>query len=267
MGLLGESLGLGGSQASETEHSNLALNVTPLSGSVVSRGQKVVESIAHADDPVGHELDLRLPLLVKALVGEDGVGYAGAVERRVGIHRSDEDLQLTLDTGLFLWIGCDEGEGANTFAVETHVFREGLGQSDLMTLLDEVADGEGVFGGVSRGETLVRHIEEGEEFLLLDEIRDFLPLGRGWVNTSGVVGAGVQENDSTLGSILFGRSTVSDRRITGDATESSLPGCPLSIQQSPNRRSSYRNTCIDGPRDQSHGRWECGYPMMAWGGK
>ena len=267
MGLLGESLGLGGSQASETEHSDLALNVTPLSGSVVSRGQKVVESIAHADDPVGHELDFRLPLFVKVLVSEDGVGDAGAVKRRVGVHRSDEDLHLTLDTGFFLWIGRDEGEGTNAFAVETHILRERLGQSDLVALLDEVADGEGVLGGVSGGETLVRHIEEGEEFVLLDEIRDFLPLGRGWVNTGGVVGAGVQENDSTLGSILFGRSSVSDRRITGDATESSLPGCPLSIQRSPIRRYSYRNTCIGGPRGQSHGRWECDYPMMAWGGK
>ena len=170
MGLLSESLGLGGSQASETEHSNLALNVTPLSGSVVSGGQKVVESTAHADDPVGHEPDLRLPLLVQVLVGKDGVGDAGAVERRVRVHRSDEDLQLTLDTGLFLWIGSDKGESANTFAVETHVLRKGLGQSDLVTLLDEVADGEGVLGGVSGGETLVCHIEEGEELLLLDEI-------------------------------------------------------------------------------------------------
>ena len=210
MSLLSESLGLGGSQASETEHSDLALNVTPLSGSVVSGRQKVVEPITHADDSVGHELNLRLPLLVKVLVGEDGVGDAGAVERRVGVHRPDDDLQLTLDTGLFLWVGCDEGEGANTFAVETHVLREGLGQSDLVTLLDEVADGESVLSGVSGSETLVRHVEEGEEFLLLDEIRDFLPLGRGWVDTSGVVGAGVQENDSTLGSILYIRASVSD---------------------------------------------------------
>jgi len=214
VGLLSESLGLGGSQAGETEHSNLALNMSPLSRSVVSGGQKTVEPITHADDPVCHKLDLRLPLLVKVFVGEDGVGYAGTVERRVGVHRSDDDLQLALDTGLFLWIGCDEGEGTDTFSVETHVLREGLGQSDLVTLLDEVADGEGVLGGVSGSETLVRHVKEGEELLLLDEIRDFLPLGRGWVNTSGVVGTGVQENDSTLGSILYirvGRSSVSDR--------------------------------------------------------
>ena len=72
-----------------------------------------------------------------------------------------------------------------------------------MTLLDEMTDGEGVLGGISGGETLVRHVEEGEEFLLLDEVRDFFPLGRGGVDAGGVVRAGVQENDGTLRSILY----------------------------------------------------------------
>jgi hypothetical protein len=203
MGLLGESLGLGGSQASKTEHSNLALDVTPLSRSVVGGGQEVVKPTPHADDPVGHELDLGLPNLVKVLVGEDGVGDTGTVEGRVGVHWSDDDLQLTFDTSLLLGIGGDEGESTNTFTVETHVLREGLGQSDLVTLLNEMTDGERVVGGVSRGETLVRHVEEREKLLLLDDVRDFPPLGRGGVDASGIVGAGMQENDSTLWGFLY----------------------------------------------------------------
>ena len=212
MGLLGESLGLGGSQASETKHSNLALDVTPLSRSVVSRGQEVVQSSTHADDPVGHELDLGLPHLVKVLVGEDGVGDTGTVEGRVGVHWSDDDLQLTFDTSLLLGIGSDEGESTNTFTVEAHVLREGLRQSDLVTLLNEMTDGERIVGGVSRGKTLVRHVEEGEELLLLDDVRDFPPLGRGGVDASGIVGAGVQENDSTLRGFLY---TQVDRSVNG----------------------------------------------------
>jgi len=168
----------------------------------VSGGQEVVQSITHADDPVGHERYLGLPLLVKILIGEDGVGDTGAVEGRIGVHRSDDDLQLTLDTSLLLRISGDEGESTNAFAIETHILRERLGQSDLVALLNEVTDGERVLGGVPGGETLVRHVEEGEELLFLDEVRDFPPLGRGGVNTGGVVGAGVQENDSTLGSVL-----------------------------------------------------------------
>ena len=169
----------------------------------MSGGQEVVESITHANDPVGHELDLGLPLLVKVLVGKNGVGDTGAMEGRVGVHRSDDDLQLTLDTSLFFWIGSDEGESTDTFAVETHVLREGLGQSDLMALLNEMTDGEGVVGGVSRGETLIRHVEEGEELLLPDEVRDLLPLGGGGVDTGGVMCTGVQEDYGTLGSILY----------------------------------------------------------------
>ena len=202
MGFLSESFGLGWGQTSETKHSDLALDVTPLSRSVVSGGQEVVEPIAHADDPVGHELDLGLPLLVEVLISEDGICDAGAVKGRVGIHWSDEDLQLTLDASLLLWICGYEGESTDTFAVETHILRKGLGQSDLVTLLDKVANGERVVGGVSRGETLIRHVEEREELLFLDEVRDLPPLGRGGVYTSGVVGAGMQEDNSTFGSVL-----------------------------------------------------------------
>ena len=136
----------------------------------MSGGQETVESITHADDSVGHELYLGLPLLVKVFVGQNGVGDTGAVEGRVGIHWSDDDLQLTLDTSFLFRIGGDEGESTNTFPVETHILRERLGQGDLVTLLNEVTDGERVVGGVSRGETLIRHVEEWEELLLLDDV-------------------------------------------------------------------------------------------------
>ena len=191
MGLLSERFGLSGSQAGETEHSDLALDVTPLSGSVVGGGQEIVEPTTHGDNPVGHELDLGLPLLVKVLVSEDGVGDAGAMEGRIGVHRPDDDLQLALYASLLLRIGGDEGESANPFAVEAHVLREGLGESNLVTLLNEVADGKRILGSVSRGESLVRHIKEGEELLLPDKARDFFPLSRGGVDTRGVVSAGV----------------------------------------------------------------------------
>ena len=202
MGLLGESFGLGGSQASKTEHSDLALNMTPISWSVVGRSQEIVEPMTHGDDPVGHELDFGLPLLVKVFVCEDSIGDAGTMKGGIGIHRSDDDLQLTLHASLLLGIGGDEGESANAFAVETHVLREGLGESDLMTLLDKMTNGEGVVGSVSRGETLVCHVKEGEELLFLDNVRNFLPLSTSGVDARGVVCTGMQEDYSTLGSVL-----------------------------------------------------------------
>ena len=67
-----------------------------------------------------------------------------------------------------------------------------------MTVFNEVADGEGVLGGVSGDETFARHVEE-----VLDEVRDLLPLGRGWVNTGGVVSAGGKRMIATVGHPLI----------------------------------------------------------------
>lgn len=79
-----------------------------------------------------------------------------------------------------------------------------------MSLGDEVADGKGIARSVARGETLIGHVEEGEEFLLGDNIGDLGPLGLGGVDTGRVVGTSVKENDGT-----FGRVLQTEREMTG----------------------------------------------------
>lgn len=71
-----------------------------------------------------------------------------------------------------------------------------------MTLLDEVADGEGILVDVTAGETLVGHVEEAVVALSLDGSLNLLPLLGRWVDTGGVVGTGVEEEDALLGSGL-----------------------------------------------------------------
>jgi hypothetical protein len=65
-----------------------------------------------------------------------------------------------------------------------------------VALLDEVADSEGILVDVTAGEALVGHVEEGEVVLLLHNLGDLLPLLLGRVNASGVVSAGVEEEDT-----------------------------------------------------------------------
>lgn len=71
-----------------------------------------------------------------------------------------------------------------------------------MALLNEVADSEGILVGVTAGKALVSHIEEGEVALLLDDVRDLLPLLLGRVNTGRVVSASVEEEDTAVGGTL-----------------------------------------------------------------
>ena len=71
-----------------------------------------------------------------------------------------------------------------------------------MTSLDEVSDSECITSGVTRSETLVSHIEEGEEFLFLDDIRNLSPLFGSGVYTSRVVCTSVEKNDGLLRDVL-----------------------------------------------------------------
>lgn len=215
--LLGKLGHLLGGQAGVGEHADLAGDVAPvvLAAKLL---EVVLEQGAHLDDAVGHALDLTQPLLVERRVVEDGAGDAGAVHRRVGVERTDEDLDLRVDAlGLFGGFG-DDGEGTDTLAVETleivlvlariievcrlrsyHVLGEGLGQARLVALFNEVAERESILVGVARGEALVGHVEEGVVVALLDSIADLLPLLLSRVNTSGVVCAGVEQDNAALG--------------------------------------------------------------------
>lgn len=172
----------------------------------------LLEEGAHLDDAVGHAFDFGEPLGVEGGVVEDGGGDARAVDGGVGVERADQNFELGVDAFLFFWRRGDDGEGANTFAVEAlkrslvgclalrlgvvgkyHVLSEALRQHDRVPLLDEVANGEGILVSVTTSKALVCHVEEGEVLLLFDHLADLFPLLGCWVDTRRVVGAGVQE--------------------------------------------------------------------------
>lgn len=132
--------------------------------------EEIIELLTHADDTGGHSLDLGLPFLVQTVVAQDSVGNSSTMERRVRVHGSNNDLQLTVNAGAFFGVSGDKGEGADTFSIETHVLGEGLRERNLVALLDEVSDGKGVTSRVAGSETLVGHVEKGEKFLLFHDI-------------------------------------------------------------------------------------------------
>jgi hypothetical protein len=184
------------------KHSDLTLDVPPFTGGFVRVSQQLVQLLSHADDAVCHALDFGLPLLVQTFVAQDRVRDAGAVDGGVGVHGADDDLQLALYAGPFIGICADEGEGSDTLAVEAHVLGERLGEGDLMSLLDEVTDGEGVAGGVAGGKSLVCHVEEGEEVLGFDDLGYLFPLRGCGVYARGIVCACVEEDDRAFRSVL-----------------------------------------------------------------
>lgn len=82
----------------------------------------LLQQSTHLNDTVRHALDLTQPLGVKGRVVHDSRSDTGAVDRRVGVEGTNEDLDLRLDTLLFLGVFADEREGTDTFTVQSLFF-------------------------------------------------------------------------------------------------------------------------------------------------
>ena len=71
-----------------------------------------------------------------------------------------------------------------------------------MSLLNEMANWESIFVGITGSESLVSHVEESVVLSILDGPRDLLPLLDSWVDASWVVCASVEKEDGSLLSTL-----------------------------------------------------------------
>lgn len=180
------------------EHADLALDVAPFARGVEVFLESGVKLFSHADDTVSHSLHFRLPLSVEIGVTQDGIGNSGTVERGIRVQGSDDDLQLTVDTRLLSRVRSGEGESTNALSVQAHILSERLGQSNLVALGNKMTDSKGILVGGARGEALIGHVEEREKFLLFHDVGNFGPLFRGRINTSGIVGTGMEQDDSLL---------------------------------------------------------------------
>ena len=120
--LLGERIHLLGRQAGVGEHADLARDVAPvvLAAELL---EVLLQESAHGDDAIGHALDLAEPLVVQLGGVEDLGGDARAVDRRVGVQRADQDLDLAVDALLLLDRVGKDGESADTLTIETLIVR------------------------------------------------------------------------------------------------------------------------------------------------
>jgi hypothetical protein len=114
-------------------------------------------------------LDFTEPFLLQLGVVQDGADNVSTVNRRVRVHGTDEDLELRINASALIGISTDNGEGTDTFTIETHVLGKGLGQDDLVTFRDELAESISIASTVTGGKTLVGHIKESKVLTFLQK--------------------------------------------------------------------------------------------------
>lgn len=116
--LLGDALHLLGVQSGEAEHTDLVSDVLPRAlRSLLD--QVTLEVRAHRDDTIGHALDLAQPLGAQRCVAQNLADQQSTVNGRIRVHWPDQDLDLRHAIVGLRFVGGEQGEGTDTFAVES----------------------------------------------------------------------------------------------------------------------------------------------------
>ena len=179
-------------EASEGEHTNLRGDVRPVLGGTVLLEVLHQES-SHINDTVSHLAALLVPLSLELRVAKNDLDNTSTIEGRVGPEGTGSLLELRGNSGLLLSGLTDDRGATASLSVKTKVLGEGLGEGEGVALLSEVTNGPSIALHITGGEALIGAIEDDVVVLGLDGIRDLLPVVLGGVDTSGVVGAGVEE--------------------------------------------------------------------------
>lgn len=150
--LFGDAFDLRLRQAGEAEHADLVGDVVPRLRRALLL-QVGLQCGAHADDAIGHAFDLLQPAGAQVCVAQNFAHNVSAVDGRIRVHRTNQDLQLGHATVGLVFVGARQREGAHALAVEAHVLGVALGQAELVALLGEQSHGEGVLVDVAAGKT------------------------------------------------------------------------------------------------------------------
>jgi hypothetical protein len=109
----------------------------------------------------------------------------------------------------------NDGQVANALVVETKVLSKGLRAEKFETAFNKVANSESVMDWIATGKALVSRVKEWEQLLLLNDVSQLDPLFLGRVTASGVVGASVEDDDSTFWGGFEVRNETIEVNLTG----------------------------------------------------
>ena len=191
--LLDHGLALRYGQTSEGEHADLSSDMRPVALDSLSLNCRA-KSSSHVVHASANNNELIKPLLAEGRLVEDLSSDSSTVLGRRRVVGADNDLDLRENAGSLFSISADEVEAAGTLAVETHDLGERLGNDHIEALVKEEAEAIGILVEAAGSEALVSSVEEGVKLLALANISNLLPLGLSRVNTSRVMGAGVEKD-------------------------------------------------------------------------
>jgi len=161
-----------------------------LSSKFLDGSSKLSTHVSHTVSD-GNELIKPLSTILGAV--KDGSSNTSTMLGRRRVVASDDDLNLTHDTGSSSFILADKVESSSSLTIKTHDLGKRLSNDHLETIIKEVSKTVTILVETTTGESLVCSVKEWEKLVLLANFGNLVPLLFGWVNTSRVVSTGVEE--------------------------------------------------------------------------
>mmetsp|Transcript_14764 Transcript_14764/g.20536 ORF Transcript_14764/g.20536 Transcript_14764/m.20536 type:complete len:280 (-) Transcript_14764:190-1029(-) len=197
----GEEVALLRGQSGEAKHSDLLVDVPPVLGRP-SFNKCVSQALPHLDNATSHRLNIVKPLLRQRFVLENGVDDIGPLNRRVGVHRPHEDLQLALDLSRLLGVVTHDAEGTHTVSVQAEVLCERLAECNLVSLLYKHTQRSSIDIRISRCEPLVCTVHNDKMTLFLANFRNILPFRKCWIRSGWIMSTHMHQHYATVRRII-----------------------------------------------------------------
>jgi hypothetical protein len=139
MPLTNHSLTLLHSQASISKHTHLLNNMSPVTFNL--QFLNVVEQhLSSLHNSATHSSYFLQILGKQSLIPANLIDNSSSVLRRVGVHRSNDQLQLTQCLSSLVFILTNKVHCAHTLSIHTEIFGEGLGEHKAESFLSEMSD-------------------------------------------------------------------------------------------------------------------------------
>ena len=116
---------------------------------------------------------------------------------RIGVVGANQSFQFAHDAGGFFLVLADDGQCADTFAIEREGLGERAGNEEGNTGIGKLTDGTGVFFKTV-AEALIGDIKERNQFVLNADVNHLSPLFLSQVVACGVVAAGMQNHNGVF---------------------------------------------------------------------
>ena len=160
--------------------------------------QALVHTLAHGGDTLTHGFYVSRPLGQQVRIRQDSGNRLTTVRRRVGVNAAHHGFQLAQYAVCFICVLAHHRQATTALGVVREILGEGVGQQERQARIHHGAHSESILIQAAT-KTLVGHVQERNQFALLQDGDQFQPLLIAQVSPRGVMTAGVQQHNAVLG--------------------------------------------------------------------